>query len=211
MINNNNNQQQQQGSSSSNTNNNNLKSKKYNDNLTEYQYFLFSEGFEGLFKLWHGIQLAKKHEACGDDTIDLINEFQDKLKEWITIDGDLLQYDEIENYINDVLSEDLGIDILDGSINEFSKNVLNLFKEILNLNLNSLQVILNKVNQLENKKNENVKIPTESEFVENLQKEQLELNSRMNEMMLMEEEEEDKVEVDEDGFQMVTKKSNKRR
>ncbi|KAG2394021.1 hypothetical protein C9374_003785 [Naegleria lovaniensis] len=197
-------------SSSTDMNNSNaeqsqLKSAKHNDNFSEYQYYYFCQSVDAIFGRWAALILAKQHHASGDDTEVLLDEFRDNVKEWISNDGDQLELDEIVQYMNDVLSEDLGIDVLDGSIPSVAKHLLLVFQQVTQNNFEQVTKLLTE------KKEEPVVIPSESEFVQSKQQQAVVQQNIQNDMEDSSCNEKKEIEVDEDGFQMVKKKSSTRR
>jgi len=183
-----------------------LRSQPHNDNFNEYQYHLFSQGIDSIFNRWAALTLAKQHHASGDDTEDLLNEFRDNVRDWVANDGDQLEYDEIVQYMTDVLTEDLGIDVLDGSIPSVSKHILLVFNQCKQNNFQEVAKLLTERKEVE------VVLPTESEFVKMKEEEKKKLESvpipMEDETTIAVEEQSNEPEVDEDGFQMVSKKKN---
>ena len=181
-----------------------LKSSKHNDNFSEYQYYYFCQAVDAIFGRWAALILAKQHHASGDDTEALLDEFRDNVKEWISNDGDQLELDEVVQYMNDVLSEDLGIDVLDGSIPSVAKHLLLVFQQVTQNNFEQV------IKLLSEKKEEPVTIPSESEFVQSKQQQSTVLQQQNSQDVMEESNNDDnkEIEVDEDGFQMVKKKSS---
>ncbi|EFC37916.1 predicted protein [Naegleria gruberi] len=194
-----------------------IKSPKHNDNYSLYQYFYFCKAVNTIFSKWTALTLARQHSASGGDTDDLLDEFQNNIKEWISNDGDQLEVDEVVQYMNDVLEEDLGIDILDGSIKIVSKHILILFKQILNNNFTEV------IRLLSEKQGTPFEMPSEAEFVEKKLHEEKEEKIRVNHVDSDDEDAnmadhnhdhvhvKEEPEIDEDGFQTVKKKSGGRR
>lgn len=97
--------------------------------FTAEQSSQFKNGVDAIFKRWTAINLAIEHQMLGDSTEQDFLDLKENLKKWISQDGDVIKAPEVQQYIEDVILEDLGLEVQDGSIAEVSVALMKLFGE----------------------------------------------------------------------------------
>ncbi|KAL0482608.1 pre-rRNA-processing protein [Acrasis kona] len=97
--------------------------------LSQEQCSKFNAGVDAMFKRWTAINIAIENQLLGPSTEEDFTTLKENLKKWIAQDGFVTSDNEIKTYMEDVILEDLGLEVQDGSIAEVSVRIVKLFKE----------------------------------------------------------------------------------
>jgi len=98
--------------------------------LTDDQADMFRKGSAVIFANWSVIRLTIENEACGHDTKEMVDDFRDRLTEWLIDEGLLgLTAQDVQEYMSEVFAEDLGVDVEDGSVMEVAKMLLDMLSK----------------------------------------------------------------------------------
>jgi hypothetical protein len=97
--------------------------------LTEEQASQFNKGADAIFHRWTAINLAIEHEMLGETTKEDFESLKENLKKWIVQDGGVIKVPDVQQYTEEVIIEDLGLEIQDGSIAEVSVALMKLYGE----------------------------------------------------------------------------------
>lgn len=107
---------------------------------SDEQRMQFERGAMMMLTRWDILQLVLQHEMAGDDTVDMVDELVQNLVTWLQDDGteeeahEELTVGEVERYITEVLTEDMGIDIEHPSIAQIARDLLQMKAECANGN-----------------------------------------------------------------------------
>lgn len=147
--------------------------------------FIF--GVNYLFQKWEALQLTIENETAGEETLDLIEDFKNKIISWL-LEDDQVTGQELEKYMEDVLIEDIGVEFEDGSITEISAWIVKLYSA---LSKTGESVLIKQARKEEKEKQEK-----EKERLEKLEKK----------MDIIEE----IIEDEDDGWETVKSKNKKK-
>jgi hypothetical protein len=115
--------------------------------LTIEQVPHFEKGLDAIFDRWTAINLAIEHQMLGETTKEDFDDLKEKLKKWVGQDGDVVKANEVQQYIEDVILEDLGLEVQDGSIAEVSVAIMKLYGECVRNDFTGVQRLIELANK----------------------------------------------------------------
>jgi len=173
----------------------------------------FGTAISAIFKNWTALQLAVNHNAGGPQSKEKAEWMEESLETWFYQNKDLEPY-EVEEFLGDIIEAEFQLQIDDGSLREVGCKVCEFFRICSTQSqekvIEKLQTLPRcdlsqcKVEEGEEMDEENGEVVVRSEPVngtENVEgMDNMEISSSHKEP-----------EVDEDGFQMVSKKKGGRK
>eukprot|EP01080_Neovahlkampfia_damariscottae_P002785 gene2785-4193_t len=168
-----------------------------------------------LFGEWDTINILRMyHHEENEEVDDLLDDLLENLIKWV-LDQDVSAKD-IEDYVTDVITEDIGVEVEDPSVGEFATEVLKIYSSLEKTGKHPIvEVAKQKMKKLEEKqkkmKEDRKKYEQSSEKKKKEQEEEIDGKDLKDEDIVSDEEEEEEEEKmkEDDEWETVTHKHKK--